>query len=55
MEVVVAVSGYEVKILADKRYYGGFKDGWEFLGGKMEDRETPQQALVREIKAELEE
>lgn len=41
------------KIFATQRGYGEFKDGWEFPGGKLEVGETPQQALQREIKEEL--
>ena len=41
------------KIFATARGYGEFKGGWEFPGGKVEEGETPQQALVREIKEEL--
>lgn len=51
---MAAVIHDEDKIFATARGYGEFKGGWEFPGGKIKDGETPQQALLREIKEELE-
>ncbi len=53
IEVVAVIIHHEDKIFATQRGYGEFKDGWEFPGGKMEEGETPKQALIREIKEEL--
>ena len=53
IKVVAAVIKNEDKIFATQRGYGEFKDGWEFPGGKIEAGETPQQALKREIREEL--
>lgn len=51
--VVAAIIQKVDKIFATQRGYGEFKDGWEFPGGKIEPGETPQEALKREIKEEL--
>ena len=53
VKVVAAIIIHNNRIFATQRGYGDFKDGWEFPGGKIEPGETPQQALVREIKEEL--
>lgn len=53
IEVVAAIIQRDNEIFATQRGYGEFKDWWEFPGGKMETGETPQEALVREIKEEL--
>lgn len=53
IEVVAAIIRKGDKVFATQRGYGEFKDWWEFPGGKMEEGETPEQALVREIHEEL--
>lgn len=50
---VAAIMIENNKIFATQRGYGDFKDGWEFPGGKIEKGETPEEALIREIKEEL--
>ena len=53
IEVVAAIIRKDNKIFATQRGTGEFKGGWEFPGGKIELGETPQNALIREIKEEL--
>lgn len=53
INVVAALILHEDKILATQRGYGEFQGGWEFPGGKVEAGETPETALIREIKEEL--
>lgn len=53
VRVVAAIIVENDKIFVTQRGYGEFKGGWEFPGGKIEEGETPQQALVREIREEL--
>ena len=53
VEVVAAIIQKDEYVFATQRGYGEFKDGWEFPGGKIEQGETPKEALVREIKEEL--
>ena len=53
IEVVAAIIQKDGKIFATQRGYGDFKDWWEFPGGKIEAGESPEQALVREIREEL--
>ena len=51
--VVAAIIRKGDKIFATQRGYGEWKDWWEFPGGKMEEGESPEEALCREIKEEL--
>ena len=57
ISVVAAIISKSVneieKIFATQRGYGDYKDGWEFPGGKVETGETPEAAIIREIKEEL--
>ncbi len=53
VEVVAAVIVRDGTILATQRGYGEFEGWWEFPGGKVDNGETPEQALIREIHEEL--
>lgn len=52
-KVVAAVIVRDGQLFATQRGYGNYKDWWEFPGGKIEPGETPQEALRREIREEL--
>lgn len=54
INVVAAVIMKDGRVFATQRGYGEFKDGWEFPGGKVEAGESPEEALRREIREELE-
>ena len=53
INVVAAVIREGDRIFATARGYGKYKNKWEFPGGKIEPGETSQEALVREIREEL--
>lgn len=53
INVVAAIIIKDQKIFATQRGYGEFKNGWEFPGGKIESGESPEHALEREIREEL--
>ncbi len=53
LNVVAAIIHKDNKILATKRGYGEFINQWEFPGGKIEENETKEEALKREIREEL--
>lgn len=51
--IITREHGGVPEILATQRGYGGYKDWWEFPGGKIEEGESAEDALVREIEEEL--
>ena len=51
--IITRASGARTEIFATQRGHGEYKDWWEFPGGKIEPRETSAEALIREIKEEL--
>ena len=53
LTVAAAIIIEDGKLFATQRAYGPWKDWWEFPGGKVEAGETSEEALVREIKEEL--
>ena len=53
VQVAAAIIMDDGQIFATQRAHGEFKDGWEFPGGKIEQGETPQQAVKREVMEEL--
>ena len=53
IEVVAAIIRKGEKVFATQRGYGEWKDWWEFPGGKIEQGESPEEALCREIREEL--
>ena len=53
LEVVAAIIKENEKYFATQRGYGEFKDWWEFPGGKIENGESKEEALKREIREEL--
>ena len=53
INVVAALIVHDGRIFATQRGYGEWRGWWEFPGGKQEPGETPEDALVREIREEL--
>lgn len=53
VRVAAAVIIENGHVFAAQRGYGDQKGGWEFPGGKIESGETPEEALRREIREEL--
>jgi len=53
LEVVAAIIKENEKYFVTQRGYGEYKGWWEFPGGKIENGESKEEALKREIREEL--
>ena len=53
IKVVAAIIIDDNRVFSTQRGYGEFKGGWEFPGGKVEEGDTLEEALIREIREEL--
>ncbi len=53
IRVAAAVIRDGDRVLATQRGHGEYKGLWEFPGGRIEGPETPEEALEREIREEL--
>ena len=53
IEVVAAIIYKDGAYFTTQRGYGEFEGMWEFPGGKIEPNESKEEALIREIKEEL--
>lgn len=53
IEVVASIIIKDNQVFATQRGYGQWQGWWEFPGGKIEPGETPEAALTREIREEL--
>ena len=54
LKVVAAIIEKDGKILIAQRLKGDLQGRWEFPGGKYEENETGEEAIIREIKEEFE-
>lgn len=53
VEVAAAIIQRDGRVLATQRGYGELAGGWEFPGGKLEQGEDPEHAVVREVREEM--
>ena len=53
VEVVASIIIKDGQVFATQRGYGEWQGWWEFPGGKIEPGESPEAALIREIREEL--
>lgn len=54
VRAVAAVIHRDGRVYAAQRGHGDMRGGWEFPGGHVEEGETPEEAVRREVREELE-